>query len=76
MGHDPVREKLKELLWKRGITMSAASLALGRNKAYLHQYLERGSPAMLTYPDGETLGELLDCGGSELRHKAGRNESR
>ena len=70
MDHDPVRKKLKELLWKRGKTMSQASLTLGRSKSYLHQYLERGSPAMLTYPDSETLAGLLGCDGAELRHAA------
>ena len=67
MEHDPARKKLKELLWKRGVSMSEASLALGRSKSYVHQYLERGSPAMLTYPDSETLAGLLGCDGAELR---------
>ena len=26
MERDPVRQKLKDLLWKRGVTMNAASL--------------------------------------------------
>ena len=68
MERDPVRQKLKDLLWKRGLTMAAASLALGRNRAYLHQYLERGLPKVLNYPDSGTLGLLLDCDPAELRH--------
>ena len=56
MERDPVRQKLRDLLWKRGLTMAAASLALGRNRAYLHQYLERGLPKVLNYPDSVTLG--------------------
>ena len=68
MERDPVRQKLKDLLWKRGLTMAAASLALGRNRAYLHQYLERGLPKVLNYPDSVTLGVLLDCDPAELRH--------
>ena len=68
MERDPVRQKLKDLLWKRGLTMAAASLALGRNRAYLHQYLERGLPKVLNYPDSVTLGKLLDCDPAELRH--------
>ena len=56
MERDPVRQKLKDLLWKRGLTMAAASLALGRNRAYMHQYLERGLPKVLNYPDSVTLG--------------------
>ena len=69
MERDPVRQKLKDLLWKRGVTMNAASLALGRNRAYMHQYLERGLPKVLNYPDSVTLGELLDCDPAELRHE-------
>ena len=69
MERDPVRQKLKDLLWKRGLTMAAASLALGRNRAYMHQYLERGLPKVLNYPDSVTLGELLDCDPAELRHE-------
>ena len=69
MERDPVRQKLKDLLWKRGLTMAAASVALGRNRAYMHQYLERGLPKVLNYPDSVTLGELLDCDPAELRHE-------
>ena len=69
MERDPVRQKLKDLLWKRGLTMAAASVALGRNRAYMHQYLERGLPKVLNYADSVTLGELLDCDPAELRHE-------
>ena len=69
MERDPVRQKLRELLWKRSVTMNAASLSLGRNRAYLHQYLERGMPAVLGYRDSETLAELLGCNAGELRHE-------
>ena len=69
MERDPVRQKLRDLLWKRGLTMAAASVALGRNRAYMHQYLERGLPKVLNYPDSVTLGEILDCDPAELRHE-------
>lgn len=67
--NDPLRLKLKDLLRRKGLTLAAASTALGRNKAYLQQYVERGSPAVLGYRDGEALGELLDCDPGELRHE-------
>ena len=70
MEHDPARQKLKDLLWKKGVTMNAASLALGRNRTYLHQYLTRGMPVILSYPDSEALGRLLGCDPAELRHEA------
>ena len=53
---DPVRENLREALWKSG-----TSLAIARNKAYLQQYLARGMPRVLSFQDTETLAELLGC---------------
>ena len=67
--NDPLRLKLKDLLRRKGLTLAAASTALGRNKAYLQQYVERGSPAVLGYRDGEALGEMLGCDPNELRHE-------
>ena len=59
MDRDPVRETLKEKLWKAGVSLAEASLAIGRNKAYLQQYLARGMPRVLSFQDSEKLGELL-----------------
>ena len=66
---DPVRLRLKHLLRQNDFTLAAASLAIGRNKTYLQQYVERGVPAVLGYRDGETLAGLLGCGPDELRHE-------
>ena len=68
MERDPTREALKERLWKAGVSLAEASLAIGRNKAYLQQYLARGMPRVLSFQDSETLGELLECDPAELRH--------
>ena len=67
--NDPLRLRLKDLLRRKGLTLAAASTALGRNRAYLQQYVERGSPAVLGYRDGEVLGELLGCDPAEIRHE-------
>ena len=67
---DPVRLRLKDLLRQNDLTLKAASLAIGRNRTYLHQYVDRGIPAVLGYRDSETLGEMLGCDPSELRHEA------
>ena len=67
--NDPLRIRLKDLLRRKGLTLAAASTALGRNRAYLQQYVERGSPAVLGYRDGEVLGELLGCDPAEIRHE-------
>lgn len=70
MDGDPVRERVRDGLRRRGLTLREASLALGRNAAYLHQFLERGSPRALAYPDAAKLAELLGCGPEALRHES------
>ena len=67
---DPVRLRLKDLLRRNDLTLKAASLAIGRNGTYLQQYVDRGIPAILGYRDSETLGRMLSCDPSELRHEA------
>ena len=67
---DPVRLRLRDLLRRNDLTLAAASLALGRNRSYLHQYVDRGIPAVLGYRDSETLAGMLGCEPSELRHEA------
>ena len=69
MERDTVRDALKEKLWKAGTSLAEASLAIGRNKAYLQQYLARGMPRVLSFQDSEALGELLGCDPAELRHE-------
>ena len=68
MERDPVRQKLKDLLWHRGLTMKEASAAIGRGPSYLHQFLERGTPKALGYADADSLARLLGCEPGELRH--------
>ena len=70
MDGDPVRERVRDGLRRRGLTLREASLALGRNVAYLHQFLERGSPRTLTYPDAAKLAELLGSDPEALRHES------
>ncbi len=67
---DPVRLRLKDLLRRNDLTLAAASLALGRNRSYLHQYVDRGIPAVLGYRDSGALAGMLGCDPSELRHEA------
>ena len=65
---DPVRDRLREQLWQSGVSLAEASLAIGRNKAYLQQYLARGMPRVLSFQDSEALGTLLGCDPQGLRH--------
>ena len=68
MERDPVRQKIRDLLWERGMNMRETSLAIGRNVSYLHAFLERGSPRVLSHQDAATLADLLGCKPEDLHH--------
>jgi phage repressor protein C with HTH and peptisase S24 domain len=67
---DPVRLKVLALLKERGSDLRKASLAMGRNAAYIHQYIYRGSPKVLSEDDRIALAEHLGIDEDELRHQA------
>jgi phage repressor protein C with HTH and peptisase S24 domain len=67
---DPVRLKVLALLKERGSDLRKASLAMGRNAAYIHQYVYRGSPKVLSEDDRIALAEHLGIDEDDLRHKA------
>ncbi len=67
MEHDPLRQKIRDLLWQRGLTMKEASAAIGRSPSYLHQFITRGTPKALGHADAGNLAKLLGCKASELR---------
>jgi phage repressor protein C with HTH and peptisase S24 domain len=67
---DPVRLKVLTLLKERGSDLRKASLAMGRNAAYVHQYVYRGSPKVLSEDDRIALAEHLGIDEDELRHQA------
>ena len=69
MTHDQNRARLETLLRENDLSLARISVAIGRNKTYLQQYLLRGMPAVLAFQDTETLGRLLGCDPSELRHE-------
>lgn len=68
MQNDPVRQKIRDLLWRQGMNMRAASIAIGRNVSYMHGFLERGTPRVLGYQDAARLADVLGCDASELHH--------
>ena len=49
--------------------LRTASLAIGRNSTYLHQFIRRGSPRVLAEDDREALAEYLGCSSDLLRHE-------
>ncbi|MDE0282057.1 MAG: LexA family transcriptional regulator [Gammaproteobacteria bacterium] len=68
MQRDSIRERIHDLLWQHGLNLRQASLAIGRNSSYMHRFLERGMPKVLSYEDVRKLAELLGCEEAELRH--------
>ena len=54
MTHDQKRARLETLLRENDLSLARVSVAIGRNKTYLQQYLRRGMPAVLAFQDTET----------------------
>lgn len=65
---DPVRLRLWKLLKKKQTDLKNASLAIGRNEAYLHQFVYRGSPKVLPEEIRHALAKLLKVGEDQFRH--------
>ena len=68
MNLDPIRLKVLALVRDRGTNLKNASIAIGRNDAYLHQFVMRGTPRVLAEEDRRKLAAHLGCNDSELRH--------
>lgn len=66
-GMDVVRKLILEKLDEIGLTMSEASLKIGRNHAYLQQFLKRGVPAELHERDRAELAGLLKVPEEKLK---------
>jgi phage repressor protein C with HTH and peptisase S24 domain len=64
---DPTRLRVMNLIQERGTDLKNASLAIGRNAAYLHQYITRGIPKVLPEDAREALAALLGVPDSEIR---------
>lgn len=69
MNLDPIRLKVLALVRDRGTDLKNASVAIGRNSAYLHQFVMRGTPRVLAEEERRKLAEHLGCDESELRHE-------
>jgi SOS-response transcriptional repressor LexA len=65
---DPVRALIARRLKELGLTLSGVSRAMGRNHAYLQQFLERGIPAELPEKVRPLLAAALHVAESHLRH--------
>ena len=52
---DQARENLERLIQERGVNYSSVSRLLGRNAAYIQQYIKRNSPRHLDENDRMVL---------------------
>lgn len=64
---DVVRKLILEKLAEKGLTMSEASLRIGKNHAYLQQFLKRGYPIELSEKSRIPLADLLGVPEDQLR---------
>lgn len=70
---DAVRKRIARAIKERGLDYKAVSIELGKNHAYIQQYLDRGVPSKLSEETRSRLSELLDIPESELGAPAGRS---
>lgn len=60
------RSRLQDMARDRGSSLAELSRLLGRNPAYLQQYVARGSPRHLDEPDVRKIAEFLGIGVAEI----------
>lgn len=59
---DRVRANLRRMIEDRNVDMAAVSRAIGKNHAYIQQFLNRGVPSELGYRTALALAEYFGCG--------------
>ncbi|HLJ64141.1 MAG TPA: S24 family peptidase, partial [Stellaceae bacterium] len=67
---DPVRHYLVQMIKARRTDLATVSRRIGRNHAYLHQFIHRGTPKHLPEEVRAALGELLGVRADEFRPQA------
>ena len=68
MDLDPIRLRVLERIERTGTDLKKASLACGKNAAYVHQFIYRGTPKILPEDVRESLAKHLGVNDRELRH--------
>ena len=63
---DDVRQRIARLSLARKISLSELSRQIGRNVAYLQQFVTRGTPEVLAEKDRRVLAQLLGISEVEL----------
>lgn len=69
MNLDPVRTRVLKLIEDRNADLKNASLKIGKNAAYLHQFIFRGTPKVLPEDVRQPLAEFLGVDEDSLRHR-------
>jgi len=64
--HSDARTRLVNLARARGVSLSALSALIGRNAAYLQQFVRKGSPRKLEENDRRTLAMFFGVDDAEL----------
>lgn len=59
MSETEIRTVLQELAARAGVSLAALSRMLGRNDAYLQQFVQRGTPRVLAERDRKSLAEFF-----------------
>lgn len=70
-GEGAARRRLLEAARERGHSLAELSRLLGRNAAYLQQYVARGSPRHLDAPDLRKLAEFIGVPPGRLQTRTG-----
>ncbi|MBQ9034804.1 MAG: hypothetical protein IJ099_02430 [Alphaproteobacteria bacterium] len=63
---EEIRKKIKRLISERGLNYAQVSLALGKNIAYLQQFIKNGSPRRLGEIERHKLATILHVDEQEL----------
>ena len=63
---DEIRKKIKRLINERGMNYAQVSLAIGKNIAYLQQFIKNGSPRRLGEIERHKLAAILHVEEQEL----------
>jgi len=69
MDLDPIRTRVLKLIQDRDTDLKHASIAIGRNAAYLHQFIFRGTPKVLPEDLRKALANQLGVPAESLRHR-------
>lgn len=71
MTNGEIRDRLQQLIRDNGETYASVSRLVGRNNAYIQQFMKRGSPARLDQADVVRLAAFFDVPVRELGGKEG-----